>query len=342
MRTLLLPFSFLYWIAIVLRNWFFDIGLLKIVKIDIPVISIGNISTGGVGKTPLVESIIENLADRYRLAVVSRGYGRKSTGTVVVSNGKKVLASSEESGDEPFQIANKYSNTIMVVDEKRVRGAKKAKELGAQVILLDDGFQHRYLHRDGNIVILTAQEILNGDYLLPAGNRREPLSALNRADIVLISRCDSLEEYYLTSQKLAWLKKPIVGMQIRMQKLRDVNTNREISFDAVKQKSALLFSGIGNSTSFEQVLAPVNFRIVGHMRFQDHHWYSDNEIERIKLEATTLRAEVIISTEKDISRLSEKIKRFEGLKIPLLEASIRQEFIAGEENLKQFFTKILY
>jgi tetraacyldisaccharide 4'-kinase len=342
MRVALLPFSFLYWIAIVLRNWFFDIGILKTTKIGLPVISVGNISAGGVGKTPFVEWIIESLAPRYQLAVVSRGYGRKSTGTFVVSNGKQILASAEESGDEPLQMARKYSKTIVVVDEQRVRGAQKAMMLGAQVVLLDDGFQHRYLHRDGNIVILTAQEIIHGDFLLPAGNRREPMNTLQRADIVVISRCRTLEEFYLASQKMSWLQRPVVGMQTKLKFLRSVQTNNEIPVDTLKNKSAFLFSGIGNPESFEQILATPDLKIVGHLRFPDHHWYSDNEMIRIQALAMNAKADAIISTEKDFSRLSGKIEHFKGLKIPLLEANIRQEFIAGEENLKQFFTKILY
>ena len=140
-----------------------------------PVISVGNISAGGVGKTPFVEMLIEKLKISRQLAVVSRGYKRKTTGTIVVSDGSGKLSSVENSGDEPIQLACKYPELIVVVDEQRVRGARKAIELGAKIILLDDGFQHRYLHRDLNIVILTAEEILNGDLLLPAGNRREPM-----------------------------------------------------------------------------------------------------------------------------------------------------------------------
>jgi tetraacyldisaccharide 4'-kinase len=174
MRKLLFPFSLLYWLVSAVRNWFFDIGFLKSEKVSVPVISVGNISAGGVGKTPFIELLIDNSTTLGRLSVVSRGYGRKSAGTVVVSDGRGKIASVENSGDEPIQLALKFPKVIVVVDEQRVRGARKAIELGAEVILLDDGFQHRYLHRDLDIVLLTSKEILKGDIMLPAGNRREP------------------------------------------------------------------------------------------------------------------------------------------------------------------------
>lgn len=202
-----MPFSAFYWLGVAIRNLFFDKGILKATKVEVPVISVGNISAGGVGKTPVVEMLVERLKRKRHLAIVSRGYGRKSSGTIIVSDGKRQLVSVEKAGDEAYQIANKYRNLIVVVDEKRVRGAQKAIKLGAELIVLDDGFQHRYLARDLNVVVLTAAEILEGDLLLPAGNRREPIASLERADVVMISRCANKREYKMAAKKLWQYKK---------------------------------------------------------------------------------------------------------------------------------------
>jgi tetraacyldisaccharide 4'-kinase len=342
MRRLLIPFSALYWLIIVIRNWFFDIELLKTTSIGIPVISVGNISTGGVGKTPFVEWLVEVLGADHQVAVVSRGYGRKTSGLNVVSDGKRLLASAEASGDEPFQIAQKYPGVIVVVDEQRVRGAIKAKEIGARVIILDDGFQHRYLHRDRNIVIVTAQELLRGDLLLPAGNRREPLSALLRADFILISRCQDEEEFRIVSQRLTRFNKPIAGMQTRIKDVRNVYTSETLDHAQLGGKSALLFSGIGTPESFEQLLKLIDLKIIHHAHFPDHYWYSDNDLNELKAKAARLKVDFIVTTEKDSARISQKTGLESSKTIPMLKVGIRQEIIFGEENLRQFFTKILH
>jgi tetraacyldisaccharide 4'-kinase len=341
MRKLLLPFSLLYWLGVAVRNWFFDIGVLRTTKVSVPVISVGNISAGGVGKTPFVELLIEKIVVSDRLAVVSRGYGRKSTGTVVVSDGRGKCSSIDDSGDEPAQLANKYPEVIVVVDEQRVRGARKALELGATMILLDDGFQHRYLHRDLNIVILTAEEILNGDFLLPSGNRREPVTSLKRADVLMVTRCVDVKEY---EQVIAVGRErqmfppgtPIVGLKTKLKLFKRGSSYEIVNAKGVTGKKIMVFSGIGNPKSFEELLLKENMKILKHIVFSDHHWYTESDIKRILDAKKQTHADFIITTEKDAVRLREEFAGFLETE-PVIIAEIQQEIISGEQT----FTELL-
>jgi tetraacyldisaccharide 4'-kinase len=351
MRRLLLPFSFLYWIVVWLRNWFFDKGILNISKITIPVISVGNISTGGVGKTPVVEMLIEILLTHKSIAIVSRGYGRKSKGLVVVSRGKGTIVAPEIAGDESSQIAEKYTNEIVIVDENRVRAAQKAIELGANIILLDDGFQHQYLHRDVNIVVLSVEEIIQGDFLLPAGNRREPLRSLQRADMLMISRCRSVEEFESAKKVLirklkclegkdyahSFLKgEKIVAIQTTAKSLRDLMSKQQIEINSILNKRVVLFSGIGNPKSFEELVANAGIIVARHLVFSDHHWFSEKEIQEIVDAKRQLNAEFILTTEKDAARLGQQIKHLYNQE-NILVVIIQNKIIDGKAE----FDKIL-
>jgi tetraacyldisaccharide 4'-kinase len=157
-RPYLVPLVPFYAAGMVVRNWLFDMGFLRATQVDVPVISVGNLDAGGAGKTPLVEFLARTLAAKGRkVAIVSRGYGRTTSGMVVVSNGFVICAEASASGDEPAQMAAKLSGVRVVVDEVRSRGAQYAvSKLGADVIVLDDGFQHRYLRRNVDIVVIPA------------------------------------------------------------------------------------------------------------------------------------------------------------------------------------------
>jgi len=192
MRFVLLPLSWLYGLVVRLRNRLFDSRVLKSAAADVPVISVGNLTAGGTGKTPLVEYIAGHfLTQGRKVGIVSRGYGRASRGVVVVSDGSSLRADARAGGDEPVQMARKYPAAAVVVGEKRVEAARCAIELGAEVLLLDDAFQHRYLRRDVDILVLDSRKDIREEPLLPSGLRREPLSSLRRADLVVMSRIAS-------------------------------------------------------------------------------------------------------------------------------------------------------
>jgi tetraacyldisaccharide 4'-kinase len=340
MRKLLLPFSLLLWLGVTIRNWLFDIGILKTTKVGVSVISIGNISAGGAGKTPIVEMFIEKLSGGRQIAVVSRGYGRKSKGTVVVNDGKGNLASVEISGDEPTQLAIKFPNLIVIVDEKRVRGAQKAIELGAEIILLDDGFQNRYLHRDLNLVVMTAEEIIKDDWLLPAGNGRELMSSLKRADVLVITRCKDIQDFEQTKRTIRSKLKAIVGMQIKLKSLKLTSSNEMIAIGSLAGKKVLAFSGIGNPKSFENILTQADLIVAKHIVFADHHWYKESDINYIAQMKKQLKADFIMTTEKDAARLRERFKSF--LKSEqVIVVEIQQEILAGKEKLDEILKQVL-
>jgi tetraacyldisaccharide 4'-kinase len=337
-RLLLIPVSLLYWLIVAVRNWFFEKGILKITKVGVPVISIGNISTGGVGKTPIVEMLLERLKGKYTLSVVSRGYGRKTTGTIVANDGHGKIASAEEVGDEPSQIARKYPDVIVVVDEKRSRGAQRAVDLGAELILLDDGFQHRYLYRDVDIVITTTREILKSDWLLPAGNRRESIGSLKRSDAIFISRCSNLSEYDQVYAKSKNFNKPVVGVQTKLRSFKPAISNQQSTSMDITGKKAIVFSGIGDPKSFDDLLADADVNVVKSLKYPDHHWYSDYDIRTIVAMKKELNADCIITTEKDVSRLIDRQTEF--LKNEqVIVAEICQKVIAGEEQLDEILNK---
>jgi tetraacyldisaccharide 4'-kinase len=339
-RLFLLPFSLLYWLVVAVRNWFFDIGVLKTTKTGTPVVSVGNLSVGGVGKTPIVELLVETLSPRLQVSVVSRGYGRKSSGLVVVSDGKGRLAPVEMSGDEPGQLAGKYSQVIFIADEDRVRGSQKAIELGAEVVLLDDGFQHRYLYRDLNIVVMTAGEVLQGDWLLPAGNRREPMSSLRRSDVIVVSRCPNLQDFHSAKSKLDAYHKPVVGMQTKLKSIRAAVSDRRMDLKDLAGKKIVAFSGIGNPGSFDHVLNQAEMKIVQHFEFSDHHWYSQDDIAAITRGRVQWNADALVTTEKDAARLRGQFGGFLGSE-NVLVAEICQEIISGKELLDDIIKRTL-
>ncbi|MFH2004154.1 MAG: tetraacyldisaccharide 4'-kinase, partial [Bacteroidota bacterium] len=189
-KIFLLPLSFLYSIIIFIRNLFYDIRVFGVNRVNVPVISIGNLTAGGTGKTPVIEYLVNYFKRKnIKVAVISRGYKRNTKGTLVVSDGSSIIAKPEQAGDEPYQIAVRFQEAVVIVDENRFRGAKLAVEkYKPEVILLDDSFQHRRIHRDLDIVLIDVTKPPHKEYMLPAGLRREPLSSLKRTNVLLFTR----------------------------------------------------------------------------------------------------------------------------------------------------------
>ena len=186
----LLPLSFLYGIGVKFRNMLFDIGILKSRSFDVPVISVGNITVGGTGKTPHVEYLVQLLKDEFQVAVLSRGYKRRSRGFVLADD----ESSMEDLGDEPYQIKSKFPNVKVAVDKDRCHGIMMLTDddrgkNDVDVVLLDDAFQHRYVKPGISILLVDYHRLIIYDKLLPAGRLREPLSGKNRADIVIVTKC---------------------------------------------------------------------------------------------------------------------------------------------------------
>jgi tetraacyldisaccharide 4'-kinase len=331
--------------GVVVRNWFFDIGILRSQSVGVPVISVGNISAGGVGKTPFVELLVRKLTHKGRkVAVVSRGYRRATSGMLVVSNGTIRCAEASESGDEPAQMAAKLDGAVVIVDEQRVRGAQHAvNTFGANVIVLDDGFQHRYIWRDVDVAILSADEVSNPGWILPAGNRREPLSSLRRASLIAVSRCDSVQRFEDALQALRrWTDKPAIGLATKVSAFRKASTRFSVDLGGLKGKSVMAFSGIGNPESFEKTLRSIGLDVRKHVAFADHHAYNEGELNELETGARKLGVDFMVTTEKDVARLDSKNaaqKTFLG-RAPLYYVEIEQTILQGESLLNELLDRI--
>jgi tetraacyldisaccharide 4'-kinase len=346
LRLLLLPLSFVYWVVVMLRNWFFDIGLLRVTDLSVPVISVGNISTGGTGKTPFVEVVVRKIQSRGRNpAVVSRGYGRKTKGYVLVSDGVRTTAVVADSGDEPYLLAQQLNGVPIVVAEKRAEGAKRVlQDTRANVIVLDDGFQHRYLHRTLDVVLLTAEEVRSSEWLLPAGNRRETVGALKRADLVVVSRCTSRDDFdKAVEDRLSQFTGKIAGVRMLPGPLRRISSGESLGREAATGMTAMTFSGIGNPRSLMDSAREFGCLVNKNTDFSDHHWYSEKDLIDLRSEFVGSRAQFVITTEKDLVRLQAAGKVGEKFlhELPVYALEMKVEFLVGEDLIDRCIERAL-
>lgn len=331
----LLPFSILYQAAVQTRNRLYDIGVLTSHDVEAPVISVGNISVGGTGKTPFVIY----LADRLRklpvkvgkTAVVSRGYRGSATGTHVVSDGNKVISTPDMAGDEPMLIAESSPGRVVIVDRNRVRGTQYAiEELRARLILLDDGFQHRRLARNLDIVLLDSRNPLGNRRVLPAGFLREPVSSLARADLVVLSKArgddDDLAE---RSKRLGEIiKKPVIVTRIVPQYWRSLGQGELLAADQIKGRKVVAFAGIADPTSFFSLVEELGAEIAGFVPLPDHCRYSKAQMDRIAGTFIRQRAEWLVTTSKDMIKLPAILRH-----LPVFHLQIDTEVVYGQELL---------
>ena len=314
-RRWLMPLSWLYGVGVDIRNALFDIGVLKSVSYDIPIINVGNITVGGTGKTPHVEYLIRLLSDRYRVAVLSRGYKRKTSGYLLST----VASTMEEIGDEPWQIKQKFPDIYVAVDANRRRGITRLMTDEAtkdvQVILLDDAYQHRYVKPGHNILLVDYHRFISDDCLLPAGRLRERASSRSRASTVIITKCPQhitamgfrviLSALNLRPYQHLFFSTFSYGI---MYQLWGEDTLKP---DALRRDNAhvLLLTGIGNPLQMEQDLRRFAQHITP-LTFPDHHYYTKHDAEAIEQALLALpKPHVIVTTEKDAARL----KHLKGL-----------------------------
>ncbi len=329
----LVPISWLYGLGVAIRNKAFDYRVLRIRHVDVPVISVGNLTAGGTGKTPLVQWIVRLLRESgKRVGVVSRGYGRATKGLIVVSDGSKVNVDGKKGGDEPVEIAESNPGTIVVVGENRVEAARTACAMGAEAIVMDDGFQHRYLHRDLNVLVWNALEHPKEARLLPAGRLRESISGAQRADIVVLTHSDNDASDGKLNRFAEWFSKKTVSCRYRVDGVRSLLEDNRI-IDSLSGKRVLAASGIGYPDGFRSVLREVGMDVLKHMKFPDHHLYQTADIERILKEAQEAGAVAIVTTEKDAIRL-RAIVSGRPVHPPFCAVRIKPEFTHGEMELR--------
>jgi tetraacyldisaccharide 4'-kinase len=309
--VLLAPAALLYGGVVHVRNRLFDMGIFTSQELPIPVISIGNLTVGGTGKTPLVATLARHIAERgQRAAILSRGYGGSLSGRpYVVSNGNGAsgpLTGADVAGDEPVLLSQQLPDVCVVVGgNRRETGTIALEQLGADVILLDDGFQHRWLRRDLDILVLDAGEPFGRYRLLPSGLLREPISSLERANIVVVTRShpddplQTLQEVVRRHNPAA----PVFRAYHRPVCFVPLDGSTVVPLRDLSGIKAAAFCGIGNPDAFRADLLELGVDIVVFEPFRDHHRYSGEEIARLFRDAREAGAGCLITTEKDAVRL---------------------------------------
>lgn len=314
LRLLLFPLSLIYGLINDVRNILFRIGFLKIHQLPVKVISVGNLCAGGTGKTPFVMTLIELLTPEFsHIAVISRGYGRRSKGAKIVSIKGTIKSSVNESGDEPFTIAKRFPQTSVIVAEKRIEGynlllSESENDL-PDLIILDDGFQHQYIARDLNICLMNGNEPYKTDLVLPAGNLREFKRNLNRADCLVETKYKSNTANFVLPYFYTDYKKSIFSGNLN-------------------DSEIILVSGIAKPRHFESLIKQTNTLFKSHYTFSDHHNYTHSDFTFLN------DADQIITTEKDYYKLLNL-----GLKNNIVYLKIDFEF---PEELNQFIMKKLF
>ena len=309
-RSWLSGVAYLYGLVVRARMRAYDRGEKRQSRLPCHVVSVGNLTVGGTGKTPMVILLTEWLQSQgQRVAVLSRGYKRESTAAqVLVSNGQRVLVGPAEAGDEPYLIANRCPKAIVAVGADRAAvGRWVLDQWPVDWMVLDDAFQHRALYRDLDVVLVDAMDATGLDALLPAGRLREPLAGLRRAAAVVITRADSERDVAAVRSRLQLVLtgNPVQAEVVfRADEVVSVTTDVRYSADWCVGKKAWLVSGIGNSESFCRLAMANGLQVCGETAFTDHHAYRSEDLDRIRVQASRANVEIVVTTEKDAGKLA--------------------------------------
>jgi tetraacyldisaccharide 4'-kinase len=303
---ILYPASFLYACVMFFRNVFFDIGLFRTKKLSVPVISVGNVTTGGTGKTPAVGFIARKLqSESYKVGIISRGYKRSSHGYIAVSDGNRVLVDERQGGDEPVMLAHSLPGIAIAVDENRYRGSKQLiEDCGVDVIIMDDGFQHRTLHRDLDIVLINGSKIDQVRAHIPVGRLRERIQSLRRADLLIITKFDDENVLKSTEEYIhRYATVPYIRSVLKPEILVDFFRNVDVPIKSVVTKTAYLFSGIAQPDEFRKTANEAGFTVLGMRVFPDHYRFNERDVHTLLDEAKQSGANMLMTTEKDAIRM---------------------------------------
>lgn len=335
-KVLMAPFALLYGLGVALRNWFYEVGILKSIDFNLPVISVGNMAVGGTGKTPHVEYLADWLRQYLEVAILSRGYKRKSKGFHVVRRNSTV----DQVGDEPLQYKRKFDDVGVYVAESRVIGVPKIVSIspGIQTIILDDAFQHRSVKPGLNILLTNCGNLFTRDFLLPMGTLREWRSAYQRADVIIVSKCPDDFNNELKTQLIN---------QIKPQKHQSIFFSRyryhpvyhllfpEYRIELQPNMNGLVISAIAN-TEYLFTYLEKKFNSIKVLEYEDHHDFTSYEIGQLKKQFDHIEAEnkIIITTQKDAVRLEKHAEYIRKENLPVFVLPVSVQIIDDEENFR--------
>jgi|TARA_B110000971_G_C20036810_1_gene514783 tetraacyldisaccharide 4'-kinase len=298
-RLIFFPFAILYTLITSLRNGLFNLKFYKSKKFEIPLIGVGNLSTGGTGKTPMVEFIFKLFSNEFKMALLSRGFKRSTKGYVKANED----SNSSDIGDEPFQIFSKFKKIDVAVDENRVRGVRNLlnENQKLQSIILDDCFQHRSVSLKLNILLTTYKSPYYRDFVLPVGNLRELRTGYKRADVIIVTKCpkDLLAEEMKMIRKDVSLKSHQVLFFTSIKYNKFLLGESEININDLNGSKVLLVTGIANDKEIVNYLRNKNIQF-DKVSFSDHYKYSLKDIQKIELDFSD---RIIITTEKDYQKI---------------------------------------
>lgn len=328
LRKILFPIAIIYWLVTFIRNWLYDLGFFKSKSYNLPIIAIGNLSAGGTGKTPHTEYLIRLLKDKYKVAVLSRGYKRSTKGFVLANE----VISASELGDESYQIYSKFPEVAVAVCEDRRTGIENLMSiLHPDVVLLDDAFQHRKVKASFYILLTAYDDLFSNDYILPFGNLREPSMGKKRANLVIVTKCPNTisdSEQERVKQKLN-VDVPVFFTSIDYD-TEAFGTDKKISVVDVIAQEKVIIAGIAKPKYFIDYLNSGNDKV---MIYPDHHNFSEQEISELNV---LDQDKILVTTEKDFVRLNGKIKSDKLYYLP-----IQSKFLNSENDFQNLISETI-
>lgn len=325
--------------ALGVREWLYACRLLRSRRLGCPVVSVGNLTVGGTGKTPAVELAVRTLAELgYRPAVVSRGYRRQTSGVQIVADTASIRLEPEDAGDEPFLLARRLPGVPVVVGANRFEAARLAVErFGVTAVALDDGFQHRTLEKDLEILMARARNPWGNGRLLPGGPLREPVSALARADLVVATGAETLEDAREVTESVQRHAPgvPVVAARYAPVECWEAERMRPVALGQLDGLRLVAFAGIASPAGFRGTLRGLGVNVESLTAFADHHWYDEREVAALEAEAERAGVDGLVTTEKDWVRLRTR----RPFRRPLYVVSIKLDLLSGHEAWTAVFAR---
>lgn len=357
LRAILRALSCVYRAIVQFRVWLFENAYLRSHTPGCPVISVGNLTVGGTGKTPVVELLARKLAmGGRRVAILSRGYksvprplykriidklvkNKELFAPRLVSDGKTLLLDSKTAGDEPFMLANNLRDVIVLVDRDRAKSSSYATEkFGVDVIILDDGLQYLRLKRKFNVVLVDSQSPFGNGFLLPRGMLREPQSHLRRATHILITKCERAGNFELIEEIRRWNPTaPIIECAHRPREARNILTGERLSLESLRGLRAGAISGIAVPESFESALRKLGVDLVVTEAYADHHRFAREEVELFVQKCHRKNLDAVLTTEKDAVRFPRILDPL----VPIYCLRVEIEILSGEEEWQKLLNLFL-